>query len=397
MLHSRSRHTMPLFLKRLQLFRVVAIQGCRQSGKSYFAQHLVKKACAGSRYLTFDDRSQKSAASDRPDVFLEQSESARPLLIDEAQKVPDIFDAVKFRVDANPRPGQYVLLGSTEFSKLLKIRESLTGRMGRLRLYSMNIAECNELGPGTAPLATLFHAKPRIKRTEVLRHLSRGGLPGIFAVRSEGAAADLLRDWVDLTVHRDLLQFPGIAVDGDLAFEVLNQLALCDEPTASEVAKKLRKDTRAIQKILDLLETLFVVHVVRPHKLGTGKPYYYFCDVSLVGYFEGSFERQLQTWLVHEQLSQRAYRDDRDHRLTYYRTAKGSTIDLVVEKIIGHASVTAIKIISREKFDRRDFEVLKAFQRKCEKNSIAVKLAAFGPISTRIEPGLEMHPWEALG
>ena len=56
-------------------------------------------------------------------------ENAVPLVIDEAQKVPKIFDAVKFVVDPSNRPGQFLLLGSTEFSKKTLIRESHTGRI----------------------------------------------------------------------------------------------------------------------------------------------------------------------------------------------------------------------------------------------------------------------------
>ena len=47
--------------------------------------------------------------------------------------VPEIFNAVKFQVDQKRVPGSYLLLGSTEFSKLARIRESLTGRLGRIR------------------------------------------------------------------------------------------------------------------------------------------------------------------------------------------------------------------------------------------------------------------------
>jgi len=67
------------------------------------------------------------------------------LVIDEAQKVPKIFDAVKYTVDQDRRPGRFVLTCSTEFSRETMIQESLTGRLSRLRLFPLTISETLEL------------------------------------------------------------------------------------------------------------------------------------------------------------------------------------------------------------------------------------------------------------
>lgn len=149
---------------------------------------------------------------------------SKPLIIDEAQKVPDIFDAVKYVVDVNTDPGQYVLLGSTEFSKLLKIRESLTGRMARIRLFPLTLSECLEIGAAKSPLEHLLNETPRANRTQLMKHLERGGFPGIFSVREDSSRNELFQDWVDLTLERDLNQFPKISVDIELAAEILQQI-----------------------------------------------------------------------------------------------------------------------------------------------------------------------------
>ncbi len=395
--HSRKRHVLPLFLSRLKLSRVIAVQGCRQSGKSYFSKKILTQELPGALYRTFDNADEYHLAQDAPDSYLAQYTQSKPLIIDEAQKSASIFDAVKFRVDENPRPGQYVLLGSTEFSKLLRIRETLTGRMSRIRLFSMNLAEANEkplLHTPKDDLIHLFKEKPRFSREILIRHLERGGFPGIFHIREKGAFEDLLRDWIDLTVFRDLHQFPNIKIDSSLAFEVLQRLATLEEPTAAEVAKATRRDTRVIQRILNLLEVLFVVHKIAPLSLGTGKPRYFLCDVSLVSYFHGTFERKLTTWLIHEQLSQRSYLDDRDHQLFYYRTTKGSIIDLVIVNARTQKIKTAIKTLGKERLDRRELEVLKAFSKKLKGEN--PKLILFGSTRYR-EKEFEIFPWESLG
>lgn len=392
--HSRERHVLPLFLSRLKLSRVIAIQGCRQSGKSFFAKKILSQSLPDSKYLTFDNVSESQLATNAPDTYLAQYPQAKPLILDEAQKVSAIFNAVKFRVDEKTTPGQYVLLGSTEFNKLLKIRESLTGRMSRIRLFSMNLAEANEKELIRSAPLHLFKEKSRFSRETLLRHLERGGFPGTFFVRTQREFEDLLRDWIDLSVHRDIQQFPQIKVDSLLAFEVLQRLATVQEPTATEVAKAMRKDTRVVQRILNLLETLFVVHKIPPHSLGTGKSHYFLCDVSLVSYFHGSLERKLTTWLVHEQLSQRSYLDDRDHQLYYYRTTKGSIIDLVIVNTRTQKISAAIKTIATEKFDRREFEILKAFGKKVKDHQ--PKLIGFGSTHYK-EKEFQMFPWESLG
>ena len=125
MSHSRKRYIIEFFFKKLAFSRVVTIQGCRQSGKSYLAKNLLLELLPECLYLTFDQKSLKTFAQDNPESFLSKYKDSSPLIIDEAQKVPDIFDAIKFEVDQNSQPGQYVLLGSTEFSKLLKILNHL--------------------------------------------------------------------------------------------------------------------------------------------------------------------------------------------------------------------------------------------------------------------------------
>jgi predicted AAA+ superfamily ATPase len=395
--HLRKRHALRLFNKRLSFSRVVSIQGSRQSGKSVLARELFARTIGGSEYLTFDQPSLKSFATSNPETFLEQHADAKPLLIDEAQKVPEIFDAIKFRVDRDPRPGQYVLLGSTEFSKEARIREALTGRLSRIRLYSLNLAECLELGAAAGDAASLIQAKPRVSRVQLLKHLERGGFPGIFAVRDAAAHRALLKDWVDLTVQRDLHQFPKIRVDGELAFDALSRLASAEEPSAAAIASDLRRDTRAVQRVLSLLEVLFVVHRLDPHPLSTGKPLYFHCDPALAAYFGASFERQLMTWALHEQLSQRAYRDDRDMRLSFYRNTKGRFVHLLLSPAAAPKSLHAIKIVDHEQFDSRDFEILRALRSRCERQGIEIATSALAATSLHLKADkIRAYPWESL-
>ena len=396
MAHSRNRHLLSQFAKRLAFSRVLAIQGCRQSGKSFLAKHLLSQIAPEAQYVTFDQKTVKTFASENPESFLKQYQSSAPLIIDEAQKVPGIFDAIKFEVDEDPRPGQYVVLGSTEFSKLLKIRESLTGRMSRLRLFPLSLAESLEVPLSLAPLSHLMNSKLRANRSQMLKHLERGGFPGIFAVRDESARKEFFRDWLDLTLDRDIHQFPGVSVDTELAGEIIQQIVLLPEPNASNLAKATKKDTRKILQILRLLETLFVVQRLTPFKEGTGKPLFFLCDVGLAAYLGADFERKLWTWLLQEQLSQRNCRSDDGWRLHYYRSPKGKFLHLVAENL-KEKKISALKIISTEQFDARDFEILKAFYTRTVQHYKKVSLVGWGPMSHGSWDGIiDLFPWEAV-
>ena len=349
--HSRKRLLLSLFEKKLKLSRVVTLQGCRQSGKSFFAKQILTKKFPQSVYVTFDQKTLKTFAEDNPESFLKKYSDADPLMIDEAQKVPDIFDAIKYEVDEDLRPGQYILLGSTEFSKLSKVSESLTGRMSRLKLYPLTLAECLALpSEKPKPLSHLLQVKPRVSRKDVLHHLEKGGFPGIFAIREKTSRSDFFQDWLNLTLERDLHQFKRTEIDTELASEVLQRIVLLPEPNVTQLAKSTKRDARTIQRILKIFETLFVVHRVDPFREGNGKSLYFLCDVGLACHLGADFERQLWTWLIQEQLAQRGFQSDEGWKLFYLRSPKGKFIHLVAENL-RLQEVTALKILSSEKID----------------------------------------------
>ena len=129
MSHPIRRHLTQMILKKLKLSPLVAIRGARQTGKSFLGIEILPDHLSRIHYLSLDEKSLRVSAQESPDDFLKRYPHAFPLIIDEAQKSPDLFDALKLTIDQNRIPGRFVLLGSTEFSKLAKIRESLTGRI----------------------------------------------------------------------------------------------------------------------------------------------------------------------------------------------------------------------------------------------------------------------------
>ena len=121
----------------LEVMRIVSVTGARQVGKTT----LLRKLCGqtGRRYVSFEDPVTRAAAASDPDAWL--AGNPAPLAIDEAQKVPAVFAALKRRVDDNPCPGQYLITGSALWLSMKSIGESLAGRTAILEMFPFRACE----------------------------------------------------------------------------------------------------------------------------------------------------------------------------------------------------------------------------------------------------------------
>jgi predicted AAA+ superfamily ATPase len=389
--HLRARHALSLLQKKLQYSPVVSIQGVRQCGKSTLARELLPSTVKGSVYRTLDLPSVLDSAIARPESFLEALSDSGIVILDEAQKAPKLFDAIKALVDQNRRPGQYLLLGSTEFSKAMKIREALTGRLSRLRLFPMTLGET--LGLKQEKSRTFFlSTRPRVNRRALLQFLHRGGMPGIFATRSESERQGQFEDWLSLTVERDALQIPTRRLNPVLLRRVLREIVLAREPDAVHLSRALRISPTSIRTMLDALKTLFVIHEIPPHPAGTGKPHYYLCDPGLATQLGASFEKQLKTWFYLEVLSRLASHGlDGNVLLSYYRTSKGSLIHGVWEE---PGKTTLLKLLDREGIDERELLVLESAKLKHFPKADLISLGGIRQ-SEKVR-SVHIHPWESL-
>lgn len=398
--HLRERHVLSCILKKLRFSRVVTIQGPRQSGKSVFARELLPKTLKKAKYISLDDKIERAQAQDAPRVFLKRFSTVHPLVIDEAQKAPDLFDAIKLQVDENPQPGQYVLLGSTEFSRETKIRESLTGRMSPTRIFTFNLKEVLKTPFASQKKGNFFSFLPKeaeIFREQILQHLNRGGFPGIFSIRDESERLEALDGWLKLTCERDMHQFNAEA-DSDLTEGILRALPILDRPDVTSLARKLNEESRKIEKHLKLLVQLFVIHKLSPHSIGGGKPLYYLCDVGLATHLGASLDRQLQTWVLHEFLARRSYQGILRLEIQYFRGSRGGHVDFVLTE--ADSRVTLIKVIPHERYDLRDFEILGATKKKIAAKNPGVQIdcIALGPYSGKRSLTEEVTgiPWEFI-
>jgi uncharacterized protein len=390
MAHQRPRKITEIILKKMRLWPVCGIVGMRQCGKTVLLSQIIAPKISAS-YVTLDSIRLRKTAIQNPESFVTQSPLA-PLIIDEIQKVPDLFDALKLSIDSQRRPGAFLISGSSEFSKKSGIRESLTGRISVLKLFPLTLSELYPESDFSSYFLkeNVVHTKLEISDYE--RHLERGGMPGICLLRSDQEREDAWNGWLETTAFRDLNQVLRKDHDGDLALEIINTLAKVQEPTAVAIAKKLRRDTRVIARYLDAYAAVFVVHKLSAHKNGVGKDHYVFADSGLAHHLGASEAEVLRSQVLVEALAKCEYAGLPHPHLQYFRTSRGNFIPIHLHWSAGKKSPKsiAIQIFPGEVPAKQDLTSLLNFSKKYD-SSPRLILLTHTPSSYR-ELGIEVHP-----
>ena len=124
------------FLKLNDFFKVILVTGARQVGKTTMLKHLAE---SGRSYVTMDNAMARDLAKTDPVLFFQTYKP--PVLIDEVQKAPELFEQIKIICDESEEKGLIWLTGSQQYGMMKKVRETLAGRIGILELYSLSARE----------------------------------------------------------------------------------------------------------------------------------------------------------------------------------------------------------------------------------------------------------------
>ncbi len=406
--HERQRLLLSLLEKRLNHFPVVGVLGARQTGKSTLLRDLLSQRRT-LHYVTLDREEVLTQAKKQPTAFLQNLEDKKfkTVCIDEVQKAPVLFDTIKAEVDENKRPGRFALSGSTEFSKAVGIRESLTGRIALTRLYPLNLAEII----GTEPSARLLDAtaktwstaaKPQLSSTsrsraplislkDITLWTKRGGMPGIFAIRDDDARVAQYESWIETTCSRDMSNFKISRFSADLARRILKAVATCEISNRGEIASIVGKDPRSIEPYLQAFKSLFVLYEIEPHRTGVGKPTFFLFDSGMANYLGASSQHCLSVWFLNECLSQHSYAGKPKPDIFYYKTTRGSIIDFVIENQVG---TYGCKLSEEEAPSTYQLRAVEAFSKKHPSIQVAVLCPCTNTL--KLNRHSTLMPWTAI-
>lgn len=212
-------------LEALDDTRVVLISGARQVGKSTLSQRVLEGR-PGVRTLSLDNAVVLTAARADPDAFVRQNLTGT-LAIDEVQRAPGLFLAIKEVIDASNRPGQFLLTGSANVFALPEIADSLAGRMEVIDLYPLSAGELGGVVDGFVD--ALVTGRPpavtsALTKADYLQAAVAGGYPEAHRRPTPARRQAWFRNHVRTLVQRDLTELADLKRLADVA-QILRAVA----------------------------------------------------------------------------------------------------------------------------------------------------------------------------
>jgi len=338
---------------------VVLLVGARQTGKSTLASTVVKGPEAD--YLTFDEPTLLAAARADPPRFI--SDLSGAAVLDEVQRVPEIFLPIKAAVDRDRTPGRFLLTGSANPLFVPEVADALAGRMEVLTLSPFSQAEL-EGRFGTLMTRTLFDSQRprpprRAKREELAARIVRGGFPEAVDREDDERRGRWFSSYLTTILERDVRAVADIARLEQLP-SVLTAIALRSRGPSnkSALSQDLGIPVSSIDRYLALLERVFLVRRLPAwhNRLGprlVKGPKLLLCDPGLlchlmrwdVGRLSSDrdvFGLALESFVGME-LAKAADVEGGSTRVMHYRTSKGAEIDFVLEAADGQVAAVEVK------------------------------------------------------
>jgi uncharacterized protein len=242
--------------------RVLMLSGPRQSGKTTLARELESNQ---TEYRTLDDGTLKEAAENDPQGFIKRR--TETLIIDEVQRVPSLLPAIKKTVDEDTRPGQYLLTGSANIQSLPTVKESLAGRIAKIRLRPLAQGEIKKMTPcfiESAFQQSFSQSHTYYDRDAVLEIAFRGGFPEPMTLQDRGRRR-WHTDYISAILERDLKEIAKIHRKNAMR-ELVNILASWSGKfmDLSAIGSSLSIQRATIESYINALETLFLIERVYP-------------------------------------------------------------------------------------------------------------------------------------
>jgi uncharacterized protein len=320
--------------KYLKPKKVLIIFGPRQAGKTtlitdYLATCKLKyKLDSGDNIKT-----QGILSSQDFDTLKNYVEGYDLLVIDEAQKIPNIGNNLKILIDNIPKL-KIIATGSSSFELAGQIGEPLTGRKKTLTLYPIAQQE----------LLTLYNSHELHEKLP--EYLIYGSYPEVVTTRSKKNKIDLLEELIHSYLLKDILELEKVK-SAKLLLDLLRLLAyqIGNEVSLSELGQQLGIDTKTVARYLDLFEKAFVVYNLRGfsknlRKEITKKSKYYFYDNgirnAIISNFNALEKRNdigqiWENFIFMERLKIRSYRNINANNY-FWRTWERQEIDLIEER-----------------------------------------------------------------
>ena len=353
---------------------VVLLTGARQTGKSTLVKMLAAKEHP-AQYLTLDDAGVLSAAKNDPSGFLAGLNG--PVILDEIQRVPELFLAIKVQVDRNRRAGRFLLTGSANVLLLPRLAETLAGRMEIITLWPLSQGEVEERIETF--IDTVFAEKlPKLsaegyKPSGLISRILKGGYPEVLQRPTLERREAWFGSYITTILQRDVRDLANI--DGLTAMPRLLSI-LASRATSllnlSELSRSTALPQSTLKRYIALLETIFLVQFLPAWSANLGKrlvksPKVILADTGLMGYLLGMNQERVEqdaqwtgplveNFVVMELRKQITWSRTRP-KIFHFRAQAGQEVDVFLEDSRGR--LVGIEVKSGGTVTARDAQSLR--------------------------------------
>lgn len=367
----------PTLKKISATFPVLIVTGPRQVGKTTL---LTKMAEKERKIVSLDNPTIRAFAKSDPELFIQRY--SPPVLIDEVQYAPELFDYIKVYVDREKRCGDFWLTGSQTFRMMKHVTESLAGRAGIVQMLGLSNSEIRgvHFPPFRVDIPELMQRMTQVapmSLSEIYARIFRGSMPRLYE-NQDVDRAQYYESYLETYISRDIRDLSQVA--DETAF--LNFMSVIAARTATNVnyetlANEVGVSAPTAKHWLSVLVSSGIVALIQPYSNNALKrvikaPRMYFLDTGLcahltkwsssdtleAGAMSGEF---FETWVVSE-IYKSYLNAGQKPPLYFYRDSNKKEIDVIIYQD-GTVTPVEIKKSSAPKNAVKNFSVLEPIER----------------------------------
>ncbi len=370
-------------------YACITLYGARQTGKSTMIRNLFPDY----EYVTLDKSNERILATDDPELFLDSH--GIPLIIDEIQKVPDLMETIKIRIDEaklksvsekTPVPLMYILTGYNTHEIRENASETLAGRTALVEVNSLS--ECEKLkktGNEFVPDIKILQAKqneliPK-NRHRIFDEIYLGGMPEYWIKKPDRDT--FFESYISTYLEKDVSRMINVGrLDDFRKFIRIVALRTSQQLDYTEIGNAVGIDSRTSKNWISILEASGIIMILQPYASNLAKriiktPKIYFMDTGLCAFLCGWSDPKMledspmagaffETYVVSEIVKSIRNAGKRtENTLFYYRDRDKKEVDLIYVKDQTLYPIEIKKGIGKDKADK-NFKILEQYKMPIE-------------------------------
>lgn len=309
-------------LEQIEDMPAVAVLGPRQVGKTTLMKFVESRISKEVIYLDLESNQDKNRLLDA-ELYLSEHEN-NLIIIDEVQRMPELFPLLRSLIDRHRVSGRFVLLGSASPELLQKSSESLAGRITYLELQPLHWGEI---------VSTISYQQ----------HWLRGGYPNMLLATSDKSSNRRMNDFINTYIERDL-PLLGLAASPLIIRNLFSMLISVHGNllNISDLSRSLVLSSTTVTRYLDFLENAFIIRRLQPYYVNINKRltkspklfirdsgmFHALADIANFEFLTGNLlvGRSWEGYVIQQIIAQLPY----NIQPYFYRTADGSELDLLL-------------------------------------------------------------------